>query len=63
MDVRDWIIVGFVGQIQVSATIFLFKHYDPVNFATWATICSTLTAAYHYICYRDQKVPDNAGAA
>ena len=58
MEVRDWIVIGLMANIQISATIFIFIHFESVNFATWAAVTGTLTGAYHWIVARDQKTPD-----
>jgi O-antigen/teichoic acid export membrane protein len=58
MDTRDWIIVISTAGIQLAATVFLFKHPDPVNFATWAAVCGTLAGVYHLLVVRDSKEKD-----
>ena len=58
MEVRDWIVIGLMANIQASATVFIFLHFDSVNFATWGAVTGTLTGAYHWIVTRDQKTPD-----
>lgn len=58
MDTRDWVVIGLMATIQLAATVFLFKKPDPVNFATWATVCGTLTGAYHWMVIRDSKQAD-----
>jgi hypothetical protein len=61
MDTRDWIVIGLMGLIQVASTVFVFKHPDAINFATWATLCGTLVGAYHWMVIRDSKTPDSKG--
>jgi hypothetical protein len=58
MDARDWIVIVSMLAIQVAATIFLFRHTDAVNFATWAGVCGTLTGVYHLLVIRDSKQAD-----
>jgi hypothetical protein len=58
VDVRDWVVVGLMAGIQIAGTVFIFKHPDPINFATWAGVCGTLTAAYHWMVIRDAKEKD-----
>ena len=58
MDTRDWVVIGLMAAIQVAATVFVFKHPDPVNFGTWAGLCGTLTGAYHWMVIRDSKQAD-----
>jgi hypothetical protein len=58
MEVRDWIVIVLMADIQLAATVFIFLHPDTLNFATWATLAGTLTGAYHWIVTRDQKIPD-----
>jgi hypothetical protein len=58
MDTRDWVVIGLMAGIQAAATVFVFKHPDSVNFATWATVCGTLTGAYHWMVIRDSKEKD-----
>jgi hypothetical protein len=47
--------------IQGAATAFIFAHPDTMNFATWATLCGTLTGAYHWLILKDDKTPDARG--
>ncbi len=58
MDLRDWAIMGLVAAIQIGGTSYLFGHPTDMNFATWAALCSTLTAAYHWMVIKDSKAPD-----
>jgi len=58
VDVRDWVVIGLMAAIQVAATVFVFMYHDAVNFATWATVCGTLTGAYHWMVIRDSKTKD-----
>lgn len=58
MDTRDWVIIALMANIQIVASIFVFKHPDAVNFATWATVAGTLTGAYHWMVIRDSKQAD-----
>jgi hypothetical protein len=56
---RDWVIMGLVLAAWINSTIFLWHHPTDTNFATWAGLLLTVTGVYHWICYKDQKVPDN----
>lgn len=58
MDIRDWIIVISMAGIQVAATVFIFKHPETLNFATWATVTGTLAGSYHWANLKDSKTPD-----
>ena len=51
-------IIGLMANVQIVASVFVFKHPDVVNFATWATVAGTLTGFYHYVIFRDQKETD-----
>jgi hypothetical protein len=42
----------------VASTVYLFRHPSDMNFATWATLCGTMTGFYHYMTQRDDKTPD-----
>jgi hypothetical protein len=57
-DLRDILVFIAVANIQICSTVFLFHHADGINFATWAGVCGTLTAAYHWMCVRDDKEKD-----
>jgi hypothetical protein len=61
MDTRDWIVISLMAVIEIAATVFVFKHPDAINFATWATVCGTLATAYHWIVVKDSKTPDSRG--
>ena len=58
MDTRDWIVIALMAAIQFAATVFLFRHPDTINFATWATVVGGLTTAYHWLVIRDSKEKD-----
>lgn len=45
----------------VAATVFLFKHPDPMNFATWGTFSGAVICAYKWLDFKDSKVPDAVG--
>jgi hypothetical protein len=60
-DFRDWFVLLHLNAAGIAATVFLFKHPDPLNFATWATMLGTISGCYHWFMIRDQKIPDAAG--
>jgi hypothetical protein len=55
---QDWLVLIHADLIGVAATVFLFHHDEPMNFATWATLCATLSGVYHWLLVRDAKIPD-----
>ncbi len=58
MDFRDWFVMAHVNAAGIAATVFLFKHYDPLNFATWATMLGTIIGCYHWFVLKDSKQAD-----
>jgi hypothetical protein len=58
MDARDWVIIGLMAAIEGAAIAFVFKHWDPLNFATFATLSGTLISAYHWMVIKDSKTKD-----
>jgi hypothetical protein len=44
--------------MHISATVFIFKHPDPINFGTWAGVTGTITGVYHWLCFKDSKERD-----
>jgi O-antigen/teichoic acid export membrane protein len=60
-DVTDWLVMSVVTDVVIAATIFLFKHPDPINFATWGTVVGTICSVYHWLTIRDDKTPDCEG--
>lgn len=58
MDARDWAVIGLMAAIQLAATVFIFKHPEAINFATWATVVGGLISAYHWMVIRDSKEKD-----
>lgn len=58
MDTRDWVVIGLMGAIQLAGTVFVFLHFDTMNFVTWGTLCGTLVTAYHWVVIRDSKTKD-----
>lgn len=37
----------------VFASVFLWKYHSETNFQTWAAVCGTLTAVYHWLNIKD----------
>jgi hypothetical protein len=60
MDVRDWFILFHLNAAGVAATVFLFKHPEPMNFATYAGLLGTLVGCYHFFILKDSKTADAA---
>jgi hypothetical protein len=58
MDFRDWFVIAMISAAWVAATVFIFKHWDPLNFATWATFSGTAIAGYHWLMIKDSKQED-----
>lgn len=58
MDTRDWFVMLLVAGAWIAGTVFLFLHASAPVFATWGSICATMTGFYHWIVIRDSKVPD-----
>jgi hypothetical protein len=58
MDFRDWFVVGLIISVALFGAIFVAKHPDPLNFATFATLIGTLTGFYHFMVIRDSKQAD-----
>lgn len=58
-DLTDWLIAFLVTAAWIAATVFLFIHPDPLNFATWATVSGTLVGVYHWLRVRDDKIKDS----
>lgn len=58
MDTRDWAIIALMTGMHISATVFIFKHPDPINFGTWAGVTGTITGVYHWLCFKDSKEKD-----
>lgn len=58
MNLEDWVILGLVNSILGVATIYLYLHPSDTNFLSWCGLVTTVTGVYHWISYRDDKVPD-----
>lgn len=58
MNVRDWFVILLVALVWIASTVFLFLYPKEANFATWAAVCGTMTAAYRWLDLKDSKVPD-----
>jgi hypothetical protein len=58
MDFRDWFIMAHVNAAGIAATVFLFKHPDALNFATWAGMLATIVGFYHWAVIKDSKTAD-----
>ena len=57
-DLSDWLIMILITAAWAASTVFLFKHPDPINFGTWATLAGTMIGAYHWMRVRDDKLED-----
>lgn len=57
-DFSDWFILFHVNAAAIAATVFLFVHPDPLNFATWGTFCAAVLSSYHWMLIRDAKEKD-----
>lgn len=57
-DCRDWFVILFVANLGAAATVYLFMYHDPVVFATWGTILTTIGGIFHWLTVRDSKVAD-----
>ena len=58
VDHTDLIVFLMVSLAWIAGTVFLFMHPSDMNFATWATFSATITAVYHWIIFKDSKIPD-----
>lgn len=58
MDFRDWFVLLHTNAAGIAATVFVFKHPDPLNFVTWATMLGTIVTFYHLFVIKDAKTPD-----
>jgi hypothetical protein len=57
-DCRDWVILGLVTGGWAAATLFLFTHPAPMNFATWSGVVATICGVYHFLTVSDDKRAD-----
>lgn len=55
-DIKDWYAMLHVGGSLTAGTYFVFLH--PEHFATYCGFVGTVGAIFHWICVRDDKVPD-----
>ena len=56
----DWFVAVHVNAAWMAATVFVYHHPDPVNFATWATFSATAVGVYHWLIIRDSKEKDSS---
>lgn len=57
-DWDDWCVLAIVTGAWIASTVFLFKHPDDPNFATWAGLAITMTGTYKWLSDRDDQTPD-----
>ncbi len=57
-DLRDTFVMLLVAQVWVASTVYLFLHPSEPVFVTWSGLCTTMGGIYHWICVRDDKIPD-----
>ncbi len=58
LQLRDWLVMGFVTAAWIVSTVFLCMHPTGTNFATWSALAATMTGAYHWLVLLDTKRPD-----
>lgn len=56
--VKDVFVISLITVGWAASTVFLFKHPDAMNFATWAGFSGSVICAYKWIDFKDSKVPD-----
>jgi len=42
----------------IFSSVYLWRHPSDGNFATWAAVCGTMTAAYHWLNIHDDLHKD-----
>jgi len=57
-DLRDCFIMATLAGSWGAGTVFMFKYPSSGTFGLWCGLCATMTAAYHFINYKDSKEPD-----
>lgn len=58
MKPTDWFIMVKVSLMWTVATVYLFMNPSEATFLAWCGFGGTVTAVYHWMTIRDQKVPD-----
>ena len=62
LELRDWLVMGFVTAGWLVSTAFLWVHPSEANFGVWAGLAGTMTGAYHWLVLLDSKRPDACGS-
>jgi len=47
-----------VALMWIFSSVYLWRHPSDGNFATWAAVCGTMTAAYHWLNIHDDLHKD-----
>lgn len=58
MKAVDWFVMVKVSLMWTVSTVFLFMHPTEAVFIAWCGFGGTVTAVYHWMTIRDQKIPD-----
>jgi len=57
-DWRDYMTYVFTGAILTIASVYVWHHPSDINFATWATVCGTLSCILKWLDITDDKQRD-----
>jgi hypothetical protein len=57
----DYMIMGSITGILITASIYIFTHPSDVNFASWCGLIATVVGVYHWLRVIDDKRPDADG--
>lgn len=61
VDAKDWYVMLHMGGALGASTVFVFLH--PEHFPAYCTFVGSIGAIFHWLCVRDDKVPDAVSSA
>lgn len=57
-DYRDYVVLGLVTGIVLTATVFLYMYPSSETFGIWSGVVSATYGAFHWLCISDDKRVD-----
>jgi membrane-anchored protein YejM (alkaline phosphatase superfamily) len=61
LELRDWFILAHVNIAGIVGTTYLFLNRTDSNYLAWCGLVATIVGTYHWLVFRDSKIPDATG--
>jgi hypothetical protein len=61
-DLRDWLTLILMGGGFTASWVYVFEHPSDTNFGICVGAIGTFGAVFHWLCVKDDKMPDRKDA-